>query len=201
MPKVLKLLAATDSTASIPLLDVTLPADGRYLLRVRDLLYRGNPDSIYRLTGGVLPYNTYLFPAGGTLPSKERRPEERAEMFHGPPTPPDPNLIQCVIGGENLSKTDWQVELTANEQPGLKQIRTPYGIFPFITDAHPQTIEEDVEPQSTVDEASVQETATRSGESEILFETKCTACHELRSPSNRALSAEEWEQNDYAHGK
>ena len=177
-----------------PLLDVTLPADGPYLLRIRDLLYRGNPDSVYRLTGGVLPYNTYLFPAGGTVPSKERRSEERAETFHGPPTPPDPNLIQCVIGGENLSKTDWQVELTPNEQPGLKQIRTPYGIFPFITDTHPQAIEENVKPHSTSDDTLVQKTATQSGESEILFETKCTACHELRSPSNRALSAEEWEQ-------
>ncbi len=177
-----------------PLLDVTLPADGRYLLRIRDLLYRGNPDSIYRLTGGVLPYNTYLFPPGGTVPGKTRLPEERAETFHGPPTPPEPNLIQCVIGGENLPETDWQVELTANEQPGLKRISTPYGIFPFITDAHPQTIEEEVKPQSTFDDAPAQEIATQSAESQILFETKCGVCHELRSPSNRALSAEEWEQ-------
>jgi hypothetical protein len=177
-----------------PLLDVTLPADGRYLLRIRDLLYRGNPDSIYRLTGGVLSYNTYLFPPGGTMPSKERRPEERAETFHGPPTPPEPNLIQCVIGGENLPETNWQVELTVSEQSGLKQIRTPYGIFPFITDAHPQTIEENFEPRSTSDETPVQEIATQSAESEILFETKCGVCHELRSPSNRALSAEEWER-------
>ena len=51
-----------------PLIDMTLPDDGPYLLRIRDLLHRGNPDSVYRLTGGVLPYNTYLFPAGGTLP-------------------------------------------------------------------------------------------------------------------------------------
>lgn len=27
---------------------------------------------------------------------------------------------------------------------------------------------------------------------EVLFQTKCTQCHELRSPSNRALSVEEW---------
>ena len=45
-----------------PLIDITLPEDGPYLLRIRDLLHRGNPDSVYRLTGGVLPYNTYLFP-------------------------------------------------------------------------------------------------------------------------------------------
>ena len=177
-----------------PLLDVTLPADGPYLLRIRDLLHRGNPDSVYRLTGGVLPYNTYLFPAGGTVPNKEPRPEESVETFYGPPTPPESNIIQCVIGGENLPETEWQVELAADEQPGLKQIRTPYGIFPFVIDAHPQAVEEEIEPQSTSDEPPVQEVAVQSTESGILFDTKCSACHELRSPSNRALSAEEWER-------
>ena len=177
-----------------PLLDVTLPADGPYLLRIRDLLYRGNPDAVYRLTGGVLSYNTYLFPAGGTVPNAEQRPEENAGTFHGPPTPPEPNVIQCVIGGENLPETDWQVELTADEQPGLKQIRTPYGIFPFIVNAHSETIEEHIQSEATVDASVVQASTTQSTESEILFEAKCSACHELRSPSNRALSTEEWER-------
>ena len=71
-----------------PLIDVTIPDDGPYLLRIRDLLHRGNPDSVYRLTGGVLPYNTYLFPTSGTVPHKEHSPEERTGTFHGPPTPP-----------------------------------------------------------------------------------------------------------------
>ena len=177
-----------------PLLDVTLPANGQYLLRIRDLLHRGNPDSVYRLTGGVLPYNTYLFPAGGALPNGESHPEESVETFYGPPSPPEPSVIQCIIGGENLPQTEWQVELAANEQPGLKQIRTPYGTFPFIINAHPQAVEVDVQPHPTSDEPIVQEVASRSTESEILFETKCSTCHELRSPSNRALSAEEWER-------
>ena len=177
-----------------PLIDVTIPADGRYLLRIRDLLHRGNPDSVYRLTGGVLPYNTYLFPTSGTLPNKEHRSEEKSETFHGPPTPPEPNLIQCLIGGENLPETNWQVELTANDQPGLRQIRTPYGIFPFVIDTHAQAVEENIEPQSMSDETALQEVAAQSTESGILFETKCSTCHELRSPSSRALSAEEWER-------
>ena len=37
-----------------------------------------------------------------------------------PPMPPEPSIIQCVIGGENLPETEWQVELTVDEQPGLK---------------------------------------------------------------------------------
>ena len=190
-----------------PLLDITLPADAFYVLRIRDLLHRGNPDSVYRLTGGVLPYNTYLFPAGGTLPNGD--PEVGTGLvpvhFYGPPTPPEANIVQCVIGGENLPQTEWQVELTAGEQPGLKQIRTPYGIFPFIINAHSEAVEEDVAVQSVSDETVAQEitsqnpnlpdrTVKKIGEPEILFQAKCTACHELRSPSNRALSAEEWER-------
>ena len=177
-----------------PLLDITLPADGFYVLRIRDLLHRGNPDSVYRLTGGVLPYNTYLFPAGGTVPNGDHLSEEEAARFYGPPTPPEANVIQCIIGGENLPQTEWQVELTADEQLGLKQIRTPYGIFPFIANAHSEAVEEDTGVQSAADETVAQEIATQFTESEILFETKCSACHELRSPSNRALSAEEWER-------
>lgn len=179
-----------------PLIDMTLPDDGPYLLRIRDLLHRGNPDSVYRLTGGVLPYNTYLFPAGGTLPDGDMNPPhppaETDQALYGPPSPPKTNIVQCVIGGENLPETEWQVKLTADDQPGLKQIRTPYGIFPFVINAHPEVVEEAVELQSASDEVATQDVATYSSESEILFETKCSACHELRSPSNRALSAEEW---------
>ena len=177
-----------------PLLDITLPADGFYVLRIRDLLHRGNPDSVYRLTGGVLPYNTYLFPAGGTVPNGNPLSEAEEARIYGPPTPPEANIIQCVIGGENLPQTKWQVELTAAEQPGLKQIRTPYGIFPFIVNTHSEAVEENVTAQSASDETIAQEIAPQFTESEILFETKCSACHELRSPSNRALSAEEWER-------
>jgi len=193
-----------------PLLDVTLPADAFYVLRIRDLLHRGNPDSVYRLTGGILPYNTYLFPAGGTLPNRDR--EVGADLvparFYGPPTPPEANIVQCVIGGENLPQTEWQVELAVNEQIGLKQVRTPYGIFPFIVNMYPETVEENPAIQSAQETTSETQlygkapqnpnlpdrTARKIRESEILFQAKCTACHELRSPSNRALSAEEWER-------
>ena len=190
-----------------PLLDITLPADAFYVLRIRDLLHRGNPDSVYRLTGGVLPYNTYLFPAGGTVPNGDREVGTGLvpDHFYGPPTPPEANIVQCVIGGENLPQTEWQVELTADEQPGLKRIHTPYGIFPFIINVHSEAVEEDVAVQSVSDETVAQEiapqnpnlpdrTSRKIREPEILFQAKCTACHELRSPSNRALSAEEWER-------
>ena len=152
-----------------PLIDYTLPADGTYLLRIRDLLHRGNPDAVYRLTCGALPYNTYLFPPAGKIEA----------------------VIQATLGGENLPETKWQVEL--DRQLGLKHIRTPYGIFPFIANNLPEAVEEKREFAVA---AAADATGTTNGgsESEILFETKCTACHELRSPANRALSADEWTQ-------
>jgi hypothetical protein len=45
-----------------PLLDWRCPNTGSYTLEVRDLLGRGNPGNVYRLTIGSVPYDTMLFP-------------------------------------------------------------------------------------------------------------------------------------------
>lgn len=156
-----------------PLIDFTLPEDGTYFLRIRDLLYRGNPDSVYRLTCGVVPYNTYIYPTGGTIG----------------------NTIKTTIGGENLPKTEWEVKLPDNQQPGVMLIRTPYGIFPFIANEYAEDVEraiEEVAHNETTDSGE-NEGQAKNAESEILFQAKCTACHELRSPNNRALTAQQWE--------
>ena len=156
-----------------PLIDFTLPEDGTYFLRIRDLLYRGNPDSVYRLTSGVVPYNTYIYPTGGTIG----------------------NIIKTTIGGENLPETEWEVKLSSDQQPGVMLIRTPYGIFPFIANEYVEDVErllEETAHNKTAD-GEGNETQARNAESEILFQTKCSACHELRSPNNRALNAEQWE--------
>ncbi|MCE2402874.1 hypothetical protein J4G08_18570 [Candidatus Poribacteria bacterium] len=156
-----------------PLIDFTLPEDGAYFLRIRDLLYRGNPDSVYRLTSGVVPYNTYIYPTGGTIG----------------------NVIKTTIGGENLPETEWEVKLPGDQQPGVKFIRTPYGIFPFFANKYSEEIERSLEEATHNQTADVEENEThaKNAESEILFQTKCIACHELRSPNNRALTAEQWE--------
>ncbi len=157
-----------------PLIDFTLPEDGIYSLRVRDLLFRGNPDSVYRLTSGVVPYNTYIFPTGGKIG----------------------NTIETTIGGENLPETKWEVELPSDQQPGVKLIRTSYGIFPFIANEYSEDVElapENIAHNETSDTSEENEGQAKNTESEIIFQTKCTACHELRSPENRALTAEQWE--------
>ena len=41
-----------------------VPADGEYLLLIRNLSFRGGPDHVYRATLSVAPYVTAVFPAG-----------------------------------------------------------------------------------------------------------------------------------------
>ncbi|MCZ6678545.1 MAG: pre-peptidase C-terminal domain-containing protein [Candidatus Poribacteria bacterium] len=151
-----------------PLIDYPIQVDGTYYLRIRDLLYRGNPAAVYRLTMGVVPYNTYLFPAGGQIGT----------------------VIEGVIGGQNLPETSWTIDLTGEQTPGRKQLFTPYGVFPFIASTTSEAIEAEMRG---LEETAADMDGGGDIEGEILFQTKCSQCHELRSPSNRALSAEEWE--------
>jgi hypothetical protein len=48
-----------------PVLHCTIPADGQYTIEIRDALYRGREDFIYRITLGELPFLTGIFPLGG----------------------------------------------------------------------------------------------------------------------------------------
>ena len=48
-----------------PVLVYTIPQDGEYTLEVSDVIYRGRADFIYRLSIGVFPYLTHIFPLGG----------------------------------------------------------------------------------------------------------------------------------------
>ncbi|MFP4248955.1 MAG: hypothetical protein ACLFU7_04815 [Armatimonadota bacterium] len=48
-----------------PALLVEIPADGIYELEVRDAIYRGRDDFVYRIAVGELPFVTSAFPLGG----------------------------------------------------------------------------------------------------------------------------------------
>ena len=48
-----------------PVLLYTIPEDGVYGLEVRDALYRGRDDFVYRIAVGELPFITRMFPLGG----------------------------------------------------------------------------------------------------------------------------------------
>ena len=47
-----------------PVFCCDIPRDGEYLLKIRDSIYRGRDDFIYRVTLGELPFITGMFPLG-----------------------------------------------------------------------------------------------------------------------------------------
>ncbi len=48
-----------------PVLHYEIPEDGEYVLEIKDALYRGREDFVYRITLGELPFVTSIFPLGG----------------------------------------------------------------------------------------------------------------------------------------
>jgi hypothetical protein len=55
-----------------PVLHVEIPADGEYVLEIKDAIYRGREDFVYRISIGELPFLTSLFPLGGRAGASTR---------------------------------------------------------------------------------------------------------------------------------
>ena len=53
-----------------PVLLFEIPADGTYTLEIRDAIYRGREDFVYRVAVGELPFVTGIFPLGGRAEAK-----------------------------------------------------------------------------------------------------------------------------------
>jgi hypothetical protein len=53
-----------------PVLHYRIPADGQYTVEIKDALYRGREDFVYRLSIGELPFVTSVFPLGGPAHAK-----------------------------------------------------------------------------------------------------------------------------------
>jgi len=53
-----------------PVVQYIIPADGQYVLTIRDSIYRGREDFVYRIALGPLPFVTSVFPLGGRAGSK-----------------------------------------------------------------------------------------------------------------------------------
>jgi hypothetical protein len=53
-----------------PVLHYAVPKDGEYTIEIRDALYRGREDFVYRIAIGALPFVTGAFPLGGRAGSK-----------------------------------------------------------------------------------------------------------------------------------
>lgn len=111
------------------------PADGEYLLDLRDFRYQGGGDYKYRLTAGVLPYVAGGFPFGG----------QRGET------------VEVRLKGTNLTgHAKLLLHLAKDAPTGRQEIRasTPLGLsnpFPFVVSDLPHRSES--EPNSSLAQA------------------------------------------------
>ncbi len=111
-----------------PVLHVKIPADGDYVLEIKDALYRGREDFVYRIAIGEFPYITSVFPLGGPAGSK--------------------TAVQ--VSGWNLQTTRVTMDATRAE-PGVSSVTAtgrelPANRVPFAVDTLPETLER--EPNS-----------------------------------------------------
>lgn len=89
-----------------PVLFFQIPVDGEYRLRVRDAIYRGREDFVYRATVGQLPFLTGITPLGG------RASTEMDLVFHGG------NLADQVKRRFPIPNTLGFIELSASGPAG-----------------------------------------------------------------------------------
>jgi hypothetical protein len=111
------------------------PAGGDYVLEIKDSIYRGREDFVYRVECGELPFVTGLFPLGGQA-GKETRVEMKGWNLTRESFTPDPDELQSgltrltVLQGTNASfalpfQVDNLPEILEAESSGIHAISAP----------------------------------------------------------------------------
>ncbi len=85
-----------------PVLSFDVPQDGEYVVEIKDAIYRGRQDFVYRIVVGEIPFVTSVFPLGGRLGEK----------------------CQITLNGWNLPKREWTLDPLKGD-PGIRQILLP----------------------------------------------------------------------------
>jgi hypothetical protein len=138
-----KELAAADHFrfSQEPVIAQEIPADGDYLLAVRDILDRGREDFVYRITIGEVPYVTGIFPLGGRPGQHPRielngwnaarlqvRPSWREQGVH---------YFTAGMGGWTANAVPFRVDTlpeTVAKNPGATAARAQRVKLPIVID-------------------------------------------------------------------
>ena len=117
-----------------PVLFHKVDKDGEYLLEVRDILYRGSQDFIYRVRLGAWPYVTHVYPLGGRRNS----------------------TVKIELHGVNLPNNSMDLALGADSPPlrylSVKQDGMTSNLVPFAVDDLPEAQES--EPNDSIAQAN-----------------------------------------------
>lgn len=108
-----------------PVLFYEIPKDGEYILEIKDAIYRGREDFVYRITVGEMPFVTSIFPLGGKAGAE--------------------TTVQ--MKGWNLPANELKLD-TKDKKPGLVPVslhrdKLVSNRVPFAVDTLPECIEKE----------------------------------------------------------
>lgn len=86
-----------------PFLDFLVPANGHYIVKIYDFLYRGGPEYAYRLSVGTQPHIEYIFPPAGLAGSRQKY------MIYGQNLPG--GKISSVLNAQGVPLEEKPVEI------------------------------------------------------------------------------------------
>ena len=106
-----------------PVLCYEVPESGEYVLEIKDSIYRGREDFVYRISLGEEPFVTSVFPLGGRVGS----------------------AAKVEVSGWNLPVSEATLELKG-KRPGIRQVPVSGGRWssrplPFALDTLPECLE------------------------------------------------------------
>lgn len=118
-----------------PVLVFKVPADGFYVVEIKDAIYRGRPDFVYRITIGEIPFLTSIFPLGG------RVDEQTGVQLSGQ------NLPQQEATFDGRNKSPGGYSITASQGSSISNA------LPFAIDNLPECLEK--EPNESSEASAV----------------------------------------------
>ena len=133
-----------------PVLHVTIPEDGEYVIAVHDAIYRGRADFVYRLAAGELPFITDIFPLGGRAGAKT------SIEIRGWHLPAQRQIVDCAAPGiyplsvrkkhEVLSERKLDLLIDAELSSAADSVLSTESVsnrVPFAVDALPECLEQE----------------------------------------------------------
>jgi hypothetical protein len=113
-----------------PVLFCRIPADGEYVVEIKDAIYRGREDFVYRISLGELPFVTSIFPLGG--PAGARTTVELKGW----------NLPATSLVVDNRDKTPGVYPVWLRGEPWISNA------VPFAVDTLPERLDKEPNNQS-----------------------------------------------------
>lgn len=114
-----RIVAAAEDTVGLdPVVNVKLPADGAYIVRVKAVAYAGARSAVFRLTLGEVPYVTSVFPSGG------QRGQTMAVELDGPNVPAGTRQPVTIAADDSFPLQDLLLELPGAGSQVLTLLRS-----------------------------------------------------------------------------